>query len=108
MGTQAYFCLKSSHLTLTHDWCHVRRKFLNAEKTHPAESLFFVNQIRLLFKIEEKIAPLSLEEKKIIRIQESKLITERIHQKCLEMENVLPQSPLAKAINSHPVKLHDI
>jgi transposase len=97
-GFQGYACLANELLILANDWCHVRRKFLAAEKTHPAESLFFLNQIRLLFEIEERIQGLSSEEKFLIRQSESKPITDIIYAKCIEFKNVLPKSPLGRAI----------
>jgi hypothetical protein len=98
-GFQAYTCLASEVLLLANDWCHVRRRFVKAEKTHPAESIFFVNQIRLLFDLEEKLKGLPLEEKRLIRNIQSKVITDAIYEKCLEFKNVLPQSPLGRAIH---------
>jgi hypothetical protein len=56
------------------NWCHARRKFISAEKTHPAEAQFFIHQIRLLFDLETRIQNLSNEEKFLIRQSESKII----------------------------------
>jgi hypothetical protein len=98
-GFPGYFCLASDSLILCNDWCHVRRKFLLVEKTHPAESLFFMNQIRLLFAIKERTKDSPLPDKKLIRSQESKPIIQVFYDYCLQMKNVLPQSPLGKAID---------
>jgi len=97
-GFQGYASLANENLILANDWCHVRRKFLSAEKTHRAESMFFVNQIKLLFEIEDKIKSLSPLERSSIRASECKSITEAIYNKCIEFKNVLPKSPLGRAI----------
>ena len=103
-GYAAYASLRSSQLDLANDWSHVRRKFLTAEKTHPEESKFFVDQIRLLFKIEEKLQGCSLEEIAQIRAKTSAQIIDAIHTKCLEYSAVLPQSSLGRAI-AYTIKL---
>jgi transposase len=103
-GFQGYACLANENLILANDWSHVRRKFIAAEKTHPAESFFFVNQIRLLFEIEDKIKGLSPLERSVIRNSESKPITEALYTQCVALKNVLPKSPLGRAI-SYTLKL---
>jgi len=60
--------------------------------------MFFVNQIKLLFEIEDKIKSLSPLERSSIRASECKSITEAIYNKCIEFKNVLPKSPLGRAI----------
>ena len=59
---------------------------------------FFIHQIRLLFDLEERIKSLSDEQKFLIRQSESKPIIDAIYSQCLKMKNVLPKSPLGKAI----------
>jgi hypothetical protein len=97
-GFAAYRSLANEHLVLANDWCHVRRKFISAEKTHPIESKFFVEQIRQLFQIEEKLRDLSDPERHQGRQNASQLITEVLYSRCIELRNILPQSPLGKAI----------
>ena len=97
-GFAGYHCLENEELILANDWAHVRRKFLAAEKTHPNEALFFLNQIRLLFSLEEKIKGFSTEQRQSIRTTESGPITQAIYAKCIEYKNVLPKSPLGRAI----------
>lgn len=98
-GYQVYPALSSADLTLANDWAHCRRKFVAAEKTHPAESREFVDLIRGLFAVEERIAQLPDPERLLIRQRESKPLTDTIEKRCLDLKNVLPQSPLARAVH---------
>jgi transposase len=86
-------------LILANDWAHPRRKFVAAEKNFPLESKFFLAQIQALFLIEQQIKTLSLEDRLKARQQNSKIITDAIHSKLIELKNMLPQSSLGKAIN---------
>jgi transposase len=86
-------------LILANDWAHPRRKFDAAEKNFPEEAKFFLSQIQALFLIEREIKDLSLQERLEARQQNSKVITEGIHSKLIELKNTLPQSSLGKAIH---------
>ena len=86
-------------LILANDWAHSRRKFEAAEKNFPAESKFFLAQIQALFLIERQIKDLTQDERLKGRQQNSKLITDAIYEKLVELKNTLPQSSLGKAIN---------
>ena len=108
-GFYSYRCLASPKLVLANDWVHVRRKFVAAEKTHPAESKWFVDQIRALFKIEEclRVAGRSPAEILAIRQDKSKPIVDAIGDKCRELaQTTLPQSPLGRAVK-YTLKLWD-
>jgi hypothetical protein len=85
-------------LILANDWSHVRRKFLTAEKNFPGEAQFFLSQIQSLFLIEREIKGFSPEERFAARQQNSKILTDSIHAKLIELKNTLPQSSLGKAI----------
>jgi transposase len=98
-GYYVYQSMASAKLLLANDWAHVRRKFVAAEKTHPAESKWFVDQIRDLFEIEERIKGMTSLEILGIRQAQSKPIVEVIGAKCWALaETTLPQSPLGRAI----------
>jgi transposase len=97
-GYQGYRCLASPTLVLANDWSHVRRKFIAAKKTHLAEALFFITQIDQLFALERSDIPIPLDHRLFIRQAKSTRITESIYEKCIELKNTLPQSPLGKAI----------
>ena len=64
--------MASSQLKLSNDWCHFRRKVIAAEKTHPEEAKFLLEQIRSLFLIEREIKELSPEERLQLRQEKSK------------------------------------
>jgi IS1 family transposase len=98
-GYAVYQSLASLKLMLANDWAHVRRKFVAAEKTHATESKWFVEQIRVLFEIEERIKGKSSMEILGIRQVESKPIVDAIGAKCRTLlETTLPKSPLGRAI----------
>jgi hypothetical protein len=86
-------------LILANDWAHSRRKFEAAEKNFPVEAKFFLSQIQTLFLIEREIKNLNPEERLQVRQQNSKLVTDCIYAKLIELKNSLPQSSLGKAIN---------
>lgn len=98
-GYQVYRSLASERLVLANDWAHVRRKFLAAEKTHPVESKWFVEQIRALFAIEGQIKKCDLPVRRSVRQDASRPITEAIGSRLIELKKVLPQSPLGRAVN---------
>ena len=98
-GYQVYRSLASESLVLANDWAHVRRKFLAAEKTHPVESKWFVEQIRALFAIEGQIKGRDLPVRRSVRLETSRPITEAIGSRLIELKKVLPQSPLGRAVN---------
>lgn len=54
-GHHSFRPLAGEKLRLAHDWCHVRRKYLAAQKTFTAEADFVLDKIRLLFAVEEQI-----------------------------------------------------
>jgi transposase len=98
-GYYVYQSLSSERLVLANDWVHVRRKFTAAEKTHPIESKWFVDQIRVLFDIEEELQGKTSFEILAVRKEKSQPLVEAIGSKCRELEQTtLKQSPLGKAV----------
>jgi transposase len=98
-GYVVYQSLASLKLMLANDWAHVRRKFVGAETTHPIESKWFIERIRALFEIEERIKGKCSMEILGIRQLESKPIVDAIEAKCrILLETTLPKSPLGRAI----------
>jgi transposase len=86
-------------LICANDWAHPRRKFEAAEKNFPTEAKFFLTQIQSLFLIEREIKGLCPEDRLEARGKNSKLITDSIHTKLVELKDTLPQSSLGKAIH---------
>jgi len=96
---------KSGAFVLAHDWCHVRRKFIEAESTAPEVASSFLDDIGELFLIERELADrtagLSLDDATSLRAQvrdeRSKVVVSRIGRRATEVK-ALRESPIAKAI----------
>jgi transposase len=96
---------KKRGFVLAHDWCHVRRRIIDAEGTSPKEATAFLDDIGKLFAIEREIAErcADLEEKAqleltyAVRQERSKPIVNAIGARAAELRT-LPGTPLAKAI----------
>jgi transposase len=95
-GHHSFKTLASDQLTLAHDWCHVRRKYKVAEKTFPAESVFMLEKIKLLFAIEEQLKGQPPDKILEVRQALSKPITDDIRL-FLDGQHALPGSSLGKA-----------
>lgn len=80
-------------------WAHARRKFIDAESTDPTLSKEAVDQIRLLFAIEEAAKDLSDEERARLRQEKARPIIEAFEAWMNETATkVLAKSPLMQAI----------
>ncbi|MFN8547069.1 MAG: IS66 family transposase [Candidatus Eisenbacteria bacterium] len=78
---------------------HVRRKFIEAEATEPELANQAIDQIRALFKIEERAAELSDHDRRALRQAEAKPLLDTFAQWMQAVEpSVLPKGALAKAI----------
>jgi len=96
---------KKRGFVLAHDWCHVRRKFIDAEGTSPTEAKLFLDDIGKLFLIERELAEQTkqLERDAALslirdtRQQRSKPLINAIALRAAELR-VIPGTPLAKAI----------
>lgn len=96
---------KKSGFTLANDWCHARRKFLEAEATHPVDAVVFIDEIGALFGVERELArktdrlsPLEASALRAqVRDEQSKPIVNRIGERAMQIK-AMRDSPLAKAI----------
>ena len=80
-------------------WAHVRRKFVDAEASDPDLSRAAVDRIRELFRIEEEIAGLSDDERRVVRHERARpLLEEFAAWMRLASTQVLRKSPMAQAI----------
>ena len=80
-------------------WAHVRRKWIDAEPTDPTLAKQAIDRIRALFKIEESAKDLSDEDRALMRGELARpLLTEFKAWLALAETQVLPKSPLGKAI----------
>ena len=99
--TDGYQCYKNieSAERLANDWAHVRRKFIQSEKSYPQESEFVVDKIRLLSQIEKESKGLSPPELLAVRQTRSKLIVDELHEWLINhKDRILPSGSLGKAI----------
>jgi transposase len=80
-------------------WAHARRKFIDAEPTDPELSKAAVDRIRLLFQIEETASDLADDERQALRQEKARPLIDEFEAWVDQVEmQVLPKSPLAKAI----------
>jgi transposase len=98
-GYAAYKGLASATLLLANDWCHVRRKFIAAEKNFPEEAKLIIAQIKLLSDIEKRIEDKANDERLQVRQAEVKPIVDAIKEKLDSWHAVLPKSSLGKAVS---------
>jgi len=79
---------------------HVRRYFLKAAKENLPAAIWFIAQIRLLYRIENEIRELSPQERHERRLQQAPAIWEMMKTKADELKPLLlPKSTLGKAVN---------
>lgn len=88
---------KKRGFVLAHDWCHVRRKFIDAEPTSPTEAAAFLDDIGKLFLIERDLVDKPLDVVRERRQRDSKPLVNAIGQRAVEIRAV-PGTPLADAI----------
>ncbi len=98
-GYAGYYGLASAVLLLANDWCHVRRKFIVAEKHFPEEAKWIIAQIKILSDIEDRIRDKTNAERLHIRQTEVKPIVDCIKEKLDSWHSVLPKSSLGKAVS---------
>jgi transposase len=98
-GYGAYPGLAKAHgFTLAHCWAHVRREFLDIEKSFPGPVNRMVGLIRQLYAIEKKCpqGPEGHELRRALRATESRALIEQIRA-LASLTPVLPESGLGKA-----------
>jgi transposase len=79
---------------------HVRRYFLKAVKENLSAAVWFLTQIRLLYRIENEIRGLSPQDRYQHRLQQAPAIWEAMKTKADQLKPVLlPKSTLGKAVN---------
>lgn len=80
-------------------WAHARRKFVEAEATHPAIAAEAVGIIKRLYAIEERGRALDAEARAALRRAESAPILAALRDRLLAWrEELLPKHPMAQAI----------
>jgi len=106
--TDAYEVYKSLHrerpLVLRRLGClaHVRRYWRKALLEASAEALWFIGQIRQLYKIEDELRESSPAERKAVRRQRTPVLWRAMKRRAEQLRatpRLLPQSSLGKAVN---------
>jgi transposase len=81
-------------------WAHARRKFVDAEKTHPAIAAEAVGIIRQLYAVEHQAKDLSVSERLCLRRSQSQSVLARLRERLwLWKDQLLPKHPMAEAVN---------
>jgi transposase len=81
-------------------WAHARRKFVDAEKAHPAIAAETVGIIRQLYAVEEQARGKTNEERLCLRQSQSQPILLGLREKLWTWKDqLLPKHPMAEAIN---------
>ena len=81
---------------------HIRRKWYKAAEESCAEAVWFIGQIRQLYRIEDETRDLSHPERKAVRRQKAPALWRAMKRRALELKanpRFLPQSSLGKAVN---------
>jgi transposase len=80
-------------------WAHARRKFVDAEKTHPAIAAEAVGIIKRLYAIEERGKTLNASDRLALRQSESVPILSALKDKLYTWrDRLLPKHPMAEAV----------
>jgi transposase len=81
-------------------WAHARRKFVDAEKTHPAIAAEAVGIIRQLYAIEEQAKDKTIKDRLCLRQSQSQPILLRLRERLWAWKDqLLPKHPMAEAVN---------
>ena len=80
---------------------HIRRKWYKAAEESCTEAIWFIGQIRQLYRIEDETRELSHPERKAVRRQKAPAFWRAMKRRALELRanpRILPQSSLGKAV----------
>ncbi len=80
---------------------HIRRKWYKAAEEACTEAIWFIAQIRQLYRIEDETRDLSAAERKAVRRQKAPAFWRAMKRRALELRaspRILPQSSLGKAV----------
>lgn len=80
---------------------HARRRFYTALEESCSEAIWFVAQIRQLYRIEDEIRDASAQERRAVRLEKAPPIWKSMKRRALELRadpRLLPRSTLGKAV----------
>jgi transposase len=101
-GYEVYAALERKDDTLQRIGClaHARRKFYQALQESFPDALWFIAQIRQLYRIEDEARCLPAAERYQVRQEQAPSIWEKLKEKAQELQpQLLPQSTMGKAVN---------
>ena len=81
---------------------HIRRRWYKAAEESCSEAIWFIGQIRQLYRIEDETRDLSHRDRKTVRRQKAPALWRAMKHRALELKanpRFLPQSSLGKAVN---------
>jgi transposase len=81
---------------------HSRRRFYKAAQESSAQAIWFIAQMRQLYKIEDEAADLPPEQRRALRRQKAPAYWRAMKRRALELKadpRILPKSSLGKAVN---------
>jgi transposase len=91
---------KESHIDRIGCLAHARRRFYAALKENLPDSVWFINQIRLLYKIEDHVRDMNTSERQMFRQQNAPAIWEALKSRADELKpKFLPKSTMGKALS---------
>jgi transposase len=80
-------------------WAHARRKFVDAEKTHPAIAAEAVGIIRQLYAVEDQAKNIDCDDRLCLRQNQSQPILSNLRQRLWAWKDqLLPKHPMAEAV----------
>ena len=81
-------------------WAHMKRKVIDAEKAAPEIALEAVDRVRALYAVERQGKDASVEERLMLRQQQSAPLLAQLRERLLSWkEQLLPKHPMAEAVN---------
>ena len=81
-------------------WLHLKRKFVEAERTVPEIALAVVESVRALYAVEHAAKAMEPAQRLAMRQQRSVPITNALHEKLLRWKlELIPKHPMADAVN---------
>lgn len=90
----------SSGITRAGCWAHARRKFVDAEKAHPAIARQAVTLIGRLYAVEDQARSVNVEDRLHLRRSQSTTILQQLRERLLAWKDqLLPRHPMAQAVN---------
>ena len=90
----------NNQITRAGCWAHLRRKFIDAEKTAPEIAREAVERVRALYTIERQAQSLTGDQRRQLRQEKTSPLLAKFREQLLRWkEQLLPRHPMAEAIH---------